>query len=122
MSIERTVEEQVKNAVQSEIRLKIAKALSEDPEKLVRHVVEVALTEKKGYGSGSIFADSVNKMIREAAREEFRIWLDENRGLIRKAIKDRMKKSGDEFVEDVAEKLVSALSTKFYVSIHLTED
>ena len=119
MSIEKAVSEQVRQSVETTVRVQIAEALSRDPAALIRAVVDEAMSEKKGYSRETVFQAAVNKMIREAAQEEFKLWLDEKRPLIRKAIQARMKKEGGGFIEDVADRIVDGMSKSFYATIRL---
>ena len=122
MSLETEATKLVEQTLQETIRAQIAGALSRDPKALVEAVVTSAMSEKKGYGKETVFQESVNAMIRDEAKKEFKKWLDEHRPLIREAIQKRMVTEGLGFVEMVADRLVEALGTNFYVSVRLVVD
>jgi len=108
------------DVVAAHIRAAVAKALGENPDALVKAVVDEAMKVKQNsYDKKTVFQTGVENMIREVASKVFREWLDTKRGDIRKAIAARLKAGGDAFVTQAADKLVAALSDNFYVSISL---
>jgi hypothetical protein len=120
VSIEKAVSEQVKKSVETTVRVQIAEALSANPEALVRAVVDEAMSEKQNsYSRQTKFHYAVSEMIRQAAKEEFKVWLDEHKALIRKAIQKRMKEEGSAFINTVADKIVEGVGSSFYVNARL---
>lgn len=120
MSIEKAVQEQVSKVVETTVRAAIAESLSKNPADLVEKIVNIAMAEKQNsYDRTTIFRHAVNEMIRNAAKEEFKFWLEDNRVLIRQAIQKRMKDQGGKFVETVAKKLVDGMASNFYATVRL---
>ncbi|HET6495373.1 MAG TPA: hypothetical protein VFH61_08425 [Thermoleophilia bacterium] len=120
MPVKGTVEVDVTKAVETHIQAAIANALSGDPSKLVEAVVRSALEVKKDtYSRQTVFQAMVNDMIRSAAQEEFKRWIDEHKAVIRSAVAKRLDAAGGTFLEAVADKLVSGLAESFSVSCYL---
>ena len=110
----------VEGAVRAEIQAAITKALTADPEALVRVVVNEAMHQKKNsYDHRTVFEASVVEMIQEAGRDAFKVWLAENGSLIQRAIEKKLVEVGGPFVEKVAEKIVAGLAEGFRVSVTL---
>ena len=108
-----------KEIIDAEIRAAVVKALGTDPDKLVRAVVDAAMDQKKDrYDKDTIFQTAVADMIRGAAKEEFKAWLEQKRPLIMAAVRERLTRE-EGFVGQVADKLVTAMAASFYVSVHL---
>ncbi len=111
---------EVTKIIDTEVRLAIAKALGEQPENLIKAVVDTAMSAKaNSYDRKTVFQDSVDTMIREEAREVFKEWLSEKRSLIREAIGQRLKAEKDSFIDSIADQLMEGLAKSFYVSVHM---
>ena len=110
----------VEETVEGEIRAAIAKALGKNPEALVRQVVDLAMTQKKNsYDKTTIFQAAVNEMIRRAAKEELKAWLEEKSGEIRAALAARLNEDEGVFVNTVAKNVCDGLASSFYVRAEL---
>jgi hypothetical protein len=113
-------EKEIKSLVDVEIGNAIAKALGESPDTLIKSVVNVAMSQKKSsYDNKTIFQAAVETMIEDKAREVFKAWLKKKEGLIKKALEARLRKEGSEFIESIADQVVSGLSKSFYVRCSL---
>jgi hypothetical protein len=113
-------EKEIKSLVDVEIGNAIAKALGESPDTLIKSVVNVAMSQKKSsYDNKTIFQAAVETMIEDKAREVFKAWLKKKEGLIKKALEARLRKEGSEFIESIADQVVSGLSKSFYVMCSL---
>jgi hypothetical protein len=121
MSIERDIKEGAMKSVDTIIRTHIAEALGKDPEALIAVVVKEAMAATpNSHTRQTNFQIAVNKMIREAAQEEFQLWLDNRRPLIREAIQARMTREGQGFVEMVADKVVNGMAQSFTCHLSLS--
>jgi hypothetical protein len=106
-------EKEIKSLVDVEIGNAIAKALGESPDTLIKSVVNVAMSQKKSsYDNKTIFQAAVETMIEDKAREVFKAWLKKKEGLIKKALEARLRKEGSEFIESIADQVVSGLSKR----------
>ncbi len=112
-------ENMIQKLVTQELRMAVVKALGKDPEAMVKLVVDAAMSAKAGYGGQTYFEAEVNKMIRDAAREVFRGWLDEHKHLLREALSQRLNRDGGKFIETVADKIIDGLASSFDVSCYL---
>jgi hypothetical protein len=114
-------DKEIKHLVDVEIGNSIAKALGDDPGALIKSFVKIAMTQKSSsYDRKTLFQEAVERMIRTKAREVFSEWLKEKEGLIKSAIEARLNKEGGEFIESLADQIVSGLSKSFYVSCNLS--
>lgn len=115
--------ENMERLIDAHIQAALTEALSRDPEQLIEKVVTQALSQKKdSYSKQTLFGESVNKMIREAAREALKEWLEANKSLIKKAIDKRLKQSPQKFINSISDKIVEGLGKSFHISATLKVD
>jgi hypothetical protein len=108
--------------VQASVKAAVVQALGKDPEALVRAVVDAAMHEKtNSYDRTTIWDSKVNAAIRDVAAEAFKEWLDEQRPMIRAAVRARLGESRTKLVDDFASKLVDGLISTIGVSFHFRE-
>jgi len=106
--------------VKTYIEKAIAEALGKNPEVLVQAVVKEAMSAKRNsYDHKTIFQSAVEGMIREAAKEQFKLWLETQKDKIKKALQDRLTKEGEGFIAKVVDSIVTGLAESFYVSVYL---
>jgi len=106
--------------VKTYIEKAIAEALGKNPEALVQAVVREAMSAKRNtYDRKTIFQSAIEEMIRQAAKEQFKLWLDTQKDKIKKALQERLAKEGDGFIAKVTDSIVTGLAESFYVSVHL---
>lgn len=106
--------------IDAQIQAAIVQVLSTERGDLVSRVVADALGEKVGsFDRRTKFQAAVHTMIQEAAKETFKVWLDENKAKIKAAIEARLKKSPQKFVNQIADKLLDGLAGSFHVSCKL---
>jgi len=111
---------ELKPIIDLQIQKTIMEALGKDPDALIKTVVKQAMeTKSTNYPYKSLFAESVDSIIREAAIIAFKAWLDTKKDTIKNAIIMRLRKEESKFFEDVADQLVNGLSKSFYVSVNL---
>lgn len=113
-----------RDLVNAQIKAAVVAALARDPEKLVAAVVDAAMKEKSrnGYVSDPPIWDSmVNEMIRDAAKDAFKQWLDENSAMIARKVRERLAKEKTKFIERIVQNLVDSAKTGFYFSVHLKD-
>lgn len=108
-----------KEIIDAHVRAAVAQVLAKDPTQLVRAVIDAALTEKdrNSYSGRTIWEDSVSKMIREVATATCREWLEEQRPVIAKAVRDRLGKDKQKVVDAVSTKFTDTLLCNFSVSL-----
>jgi len=106
--------------IDAHVKAAVASTLNKDPGTLVAKIVEAAMQERgNAYDGSTIWSRKVNEMIREVATEAFQAWLNEQRPLIAKVVRDKLAaRNSKAFVDEVAGKLTAALG-QFHVSIHL---
>lgn len=111
--------DELKLLVDTEIRKSIALALGENAEGLIKAVVAAAMTAKPdSYSRETIFQKRINEMIRDAATEEFKAWLDRNKKVIKKAVRERLEAERGA-LDGVADKVIDALASSFVISVGL---
>lgn len=104
----------VEGVVTAQIQAAVMEALGRDPTSLVREVVRQAMNQKSGnYGRKTIFEEAVHEQIRGVANEAFKEWLEEQRGAIRKEVREQLGKA------KFADKILSALKDSLYVNVSI---
>lgn len=88
---------------------------------LVASIVRQSLNEKsRGYGNGTKFGEAVNSLIRKEAEKIFAEWVEENRGLIRKAFEHDLLKNKQRHLKTLAAAMVDGIK-HFSISVSLNE-
>lgn len=116
-------QESVQQIIDAKVREAVASALGRDPAALVGKIVTMALDEKSrhSYSNQTIFAEALNKMIREEALKGVQDWIEENRSLMRKIIGDRIR-SKKGFAQMLADNMTSALAKSVHYDIKVRLD
>ena len=112
-----------KEIIDAQVRAAIAKALSADPEKLVKAVIDSAMdVRSRPYDKTSIFQDGINNVIRQAATEVFKEFVESIRDKIRDRLIEKLKAQPDEFAEKITDSVILGLSKSFHVSANMVVD
>lgn len=110
-------DKQVHELITAEIQKKVVEALGRDGgASLLEKFVVNALNEKhNNYDRETAFGKAVNKMIRKAAEDAVKEWIDENRELLKERITARLQKSPKKFVDAVTDQIIEGLGKSFNV-------
>lgn len=112
--------ENMERLIDAHIQAAVAESLSHDPEKLIEKVVTQAMSQKEAsWSKETLFGANVNRMIRDAAEEALKEWLEANKILLKKAIEKRLKQSPQKFINSVTDQIVEGLGKSFDVSATL---
>jgi hypothetical protein len=106
--------------IDTNIKLAVAKALTEDTDAVIEKIVNAALNEKSNsYSRESKLEAAIKKMIQEAAQASMDEWMKKQKPKIQKAVTNRITQEGGAFVDTIADKLVSGMASSFYVNASL---
>lgn len=105
-----------RDIIDAQIRAAVAQALAVNPERMVRAVVDMALSRKRNeYDSRPMWEAAMDDMIRDVAKEEFKAWCEAQRPAIAKAIREKLGGNAKGLVDKIATKLADGLQ-----NVHLS--
>jgi predicted HNH restriction endonuclease len=105
----------VNELVEKQIRLAIGQSLAGSAEQIIEKVVGMALNAKESsYSSETFLMKAVNTMIQETAKSAFTEFVQSKKDTIKTAVIKRLKNE-EQFIDTLAEKIVSGLAGSFYV-------
>lgn len=114
--------------IQAQVQAAVVSALAERGDEFVTEIVRHAMSAKDHKANSyqdqkrTIFANMVDRMIRQVAQDSVKEWLEEQKPLIRKQIRAALGARKKEQVASMADKILDALSTDMHVSISLKGD
>ena len=125
-----TVEIKVDNAsveklIEGQIKLAAAEVLSKHSPELIKRLVNKALEQRRhnAYsGDPTIFEETVRKMIRTEALEATKVWIDEQRPIIRKMVYDAIRRKDNGLAQKIAEALVAGLAGDLNIKAYLSSN
>ncbi len=115
-------QDSVQQIIDAKVREAVAGALGRNPGELVSRIVQMALDEKRdSYSRQTIFAEALNKMIREEALKGIADWIESNRATMRKIIGDKIR-SKRGFAQALADNMTDALAKSVQYDIKVRLD
>jgi len=112
----------VAQIVNAQIKLAVAESLQKNPDGLINRIVDEALRQKKDSYHGETYLDeAIKAMIKDAAKDALKEWIEANRPKIHRQLLANLK-SVDGLVAKVAERLIAGLSQNMSVTVYIGKE
>ncbi len=100
----------MEDLVKDTIQVALAEALTKNSDKVIRNLVQVALSScKNGYSKDTILTSALHEAIKSEAKKQVSDWVEMNKVHIRQAVAEAISKSGFLTAEWIAARVVSCL-------------
>lgn len=117
-------EKSMEQLIKGHIMVAAADVLSKQSPVLVERLVKEALEKKSpnsySHNDPSMFEKAVQDMIRTEAQEACKVWLDEQRPLIRRLVYESIKRKDNGLAQKIADQLVGGLAGGLNVTAYLS--
>lgn len=110
--------------IKAHVQAAVQQVLNRDPERLVKAVVDAAMSQKRnGYSNEkTIWEEQLNEAIRAVAQETFREWIESVKPAVAKMVRERFEgPKGKETIKTIVDKMTAALGS-FAVHVMLPRD
>lgn len=107
----------IEEAVHSHIHAAVIRALTANQDKYLDALVRTALKEKQVYGYRDVLQHAAQEMVRDAAKDAIKEWVEANKSKVGAAIKKRLE--AGVLADRIGDAVCDAMQSSFYVSISL---